>query len=534
VATTSVEVRSGELFAALSLALDLGTGEPLEHALRTCLIGLEIADRLGLGEDERRDVYHLSLLHSIGCTADSPEAAARYGDDIGLRYEAGALDAGRQPEVIKFLWRASGRNVRRFTAVLAAGPKAGANGLRAHCEVGERLAEMLSLGQSVQHALWFTFERFDGKGFPRGIGGDEIPYAARVVHVARDLHVLATRAGEAGRGGTGGAGRGATGGAGGPAAGDGARAAEAVIAARAGSAFDPAIAAVAPGVLQALPDGSVWDAVARAPEGGAPLRGEELDQACRAVAYVADLKSTHTLEHSTGVAELAEAAAWRLGLDEHEVAAIRRAALVHDLGRIGVSSAIWDRPGALAESEWERVRLHPYYTQRALARADGLGPIAGIAAGHHERLDCSGYPSGTAAAAQTAPARLLAAADAFHAMGESRAHRPALDPQRAADELERDARAGKLDPEAVGAVLAAAGQRKKAATRTWPAGLTDREVDVLRLIARGASNKVAAVELGLSPKTVGHHVQHVYSKIGVSTRAGAAVFAMQNDLLREP
>lgn len=506
--STGIEVRSGELFAALSLALDLGTGEPLEHALRTCLIGLELAERLSLPDDERRDVYHLSLLHSIGCTADSPEVAAVLGDDIRLRFEAAPADTGRRPEVVRFLWRASGRNVRRFTAGLAAGPKAAANGLRAHCEVGERLAGMLSLGEGVRDGLWYTFERFDGKGFPRGIGGEEIPLAARVVHVARDLHVHAVRSG--------------------------AKAAEAAVAERSGGAYDPSVAAAAPGALAALPSGSVWDAVAQAPEGGAPLVGEGLDRACRAAGYFADLKSMHTLEHSTGVAELAEAAGWRLGLGEDDAASLRRAALLHDLGRAGVSTGIWDRPGSLSDSEWERVRLHPYYTQRALSRADGLGPLVEIAAGHHERLDGSGYPSGAAAASLSMPARVLAAADVFHAMGETRAHRPALEPDAAAAELEDEVRAGRLDGEAVAAVLAAAGQRGTGARREWPAGLTEREVEVLRLIGRGASNRVAAEKMGISAKTVGHHVQHVYAKVGVSTRAGAAVFAMEHDLLREP
>jgi HD-GYP domain-containing protein (c-di-GMP phosphodiesterase class II) len=506
-ASAGVEVRSGELFAALSLALDLGTGEPFEHALRTCLIGLELADRLDLGAEERRDVYHLSLLHSIGCTADSPEAAARYGDDIGVRSQAAPVDMARKPQVAGFIWRATGKSPRRFSVVMAAGPKGAAKGLRAHCEVGERLAAMLSLPGSVQRALWFTFERYDGKGFPRGIGGEEIPLAARVMHVARDLHVLAVR--------------------------HGAPRAEASVAERSGGAYDPPIARAARGVLAALPDESVWDTVAHAPEGGAPLRADALERACLAAAYFADLKSTYTLEHSTGVAELAEAAAWRLGMATPEVSALRQAALLHDLGRVGVSSAIWDRAGKLTDSEWERVRLHPYFTQRALARADGLRTLVRVAAGHHERLDGSGYPSGADGGQLSMPARVLAAADSFHAMREERAHRPALDAPRAAAELERDAREGRLDTEAVDAVLAAAGHRSpRPPRRALPAGLTVREVEVLALIARGKTNRQAAQALGLSPKTVGHHVQHVYSKIGVSTRAGAAVFAMEHDLLR--
>src|SRR5204863_1284334 len=149
-ASAGVEVRSGELFAALSLALDLGTGEPFEHALRTCLIGLELADRLDLPADERRDVYHLSLLHSIGCTADSPEAAARYGDDIAVRSEAAPVDTARRPQVAGFIWRATGKSPRRFTVVMAAGPKGAAKGLRAHCEVGLRLAAMLPLPAPVR------------------------------------------------------------------------------------------------------------------------------------------------------------------------------------------------------------------------------------------------------------------------------------------------------------------------------------------------------------------------------------------------
>jgi HD-GYP domain-containing protein (c-di-GMP phosphodiesterase class II) len=509
-----VEVHRGELFAALSLALDLGTGQPLEHALRSCLLAVELADRAGLGDDERSAVYHLALLHSIGCTADSPEAAARYGDDITVRAEHAPIDGSSQRELMAFMWRASGpgeppwSRARRFAGALAGGAAAAREGLRAHCEVAERLASLLGLSEAVADGLWFVFERWDGKGFPRGIGGEEIPRAARVMHIARDLDVLAAGA-EAG-------------------------AAERVIRDRAGGAYDPALAEHADGLLASLPAGSAWEAVVSAPEAGAPLRGEALDRACAAVAYFADLKSVHTLEHSTGVAELAEAAAWRSDMGEVGAGLLRRAGLVHDLGRVAVSSAVWDKPGALTEPEWERVRLHPYFTGRALARAERMAPVASVAAAHHERLDGSGYPAGTTAPALGDPERLLAAADAFQSMIEPRAHRPAHPLDEAAAELEAEVERGRLDPAAVDAVLAAAGQRarRRRTRRSLPAGLTERELEVLRLIAHGHSNRQAAAELGVSPKTVGHHVQHVYSKIGVSTRAGAAVFAMEHDLLR--
>jgi HD-GYP domain-containing protein (c-di-GMP phosphodiesterase class II)/predicted DNA-binding protein (UPF0251 family) len=514
-APAEVEVNPGELFAALSLALDLGTGQPLEHALRSCLLTVELADRAGLDDAERADAYHLALLHSIGCTADSPETAARFGNDVRVRAAHAPIDGSSQRELMGFMWRATGPGdpvhlrARRFAQALAGGPSRAREGLRAHCEVGQRLARLLGLSDGVADALWFVFERWDGKGFPRGKKQDEIPRAARVMHVARDLDVLATSLGSA-------------------------EAAERVIQNRAGGAYDPALTRHAENLIATLPEGSAWEAVAAQPAGTVPLRGEALDSACAAVGYFADLKSVHTLEHSTGVADLAEAAAWRSGRGEPGASLLRRAGLLHDLGRAAISTAIWDKPGALTEPEWERVRLHPYYTSRALARAERLAPVANVASAHHERLDGSGYPSGTTAPALSQAARLLAAADAFQAMTEPRAHRQALAPEAAAAQLESDAKAGRLDAEAVAAVLSAAGQRSARPPRpTLPNGLTERELEVLRLIARGQSNRETAEQLGLSPKTVGHHVQHVYAKIGVSTRAGAAVFAMEHDLLRQ-
>ncbi|MEA2449003.1 MAG: hypothetical protein QOG63_935 [Thermoleophilaceae bacterium] len=497
-ATPEHAVYPGELFAGLSIALDLGTGHPVEHALRSCLLAVELAERAGCDDAERADVYHLALLHSIGCTADAPEAAARYGDDVRLRWESAKVDMANGGEVARFLWRASGRQPRRFAAVLPSARAAGRAGFTAHCEVGERLTAMLGLGDGLRAALWGAFERFDGKGFPRGVAGDEIPRAARILHVARDCELLGLD----------------------------------VLRQRSGSAYDPRLVALAGDDLPAvLPDGSAWQAVIDARPVAAPLRGEALDEGCRAIAYFADLKSTYTLEHSSGVAELAEAAGWRLGLDDVEL--LRRAALVHDLGRVAVSTGIWDKPGPLSDGEWERVRLHPYCTERALARAGGLLPVARVAALHHERLDGSGYPGHAGAGALDSAARVLAAADAYQAMTETRAHRPARAPGEAADALVAEARAGRLDGEAVDAVLAAAGQSGGRRAREWPAGLTDREVDVLRLVARGLSNREAAAQLGLSPKTVGHHVQHAYAKLGVSTRAAAALCAMQHGLLRD-
>jgi HD-GYP domain-containing protein (c-di-GMP phosphodiesterase class II) len=507
-------VRLGELLAALSLATDLGTDQPLEHALRTALLAVRLGEAAGVDPEELRDAWLLGVLHAIGCTADAPEAAAVYGDDRRARSAWSTVDGGRPGEVVRFLWertgegRAPGAHARAFAAAVAAGPRAPRRAFTAHCEVADRLAGRLGLGDAVRDGLWHVFERWDGRGFPRGIAGEALPRCARLLHVARDAAAVDRRLG--------------------------ADAAAAIARDRSGGAYEPALAAVAgrelPGLLAGLAREDVWDAALR--DGPVALvEGDALNAACAVAGDFADLKSACTPGHAAAVAELAEAAGWRLGLDAAAVAALRRAGHLQDVGRVAVSTAIWDRPAPLRRGEWERVRLHPYFTERAFARVTGLEPAVAIAAAHHERLDGSGYHRGAAARDLGPAARALAAAGAFQAMTEPRRHRPALGPDAAAAELAAAARAGRLDPVAVDAVLHAAGRRDAAPAATAPGGLTPREVQVLRRLARGATNRAIAAELGVSPKTVGHHVEHVYAKLGVSSRAAAALVAAESGLL---
>jgi len=226
------------------------------------------------------------------------------------------------------------------------------------------------------------------------------------------------------------------------------------------------------------------------------------------------------------------AAATRLGLPEDEVRTLRRAGLAHDFGRLGVSNAIWDKPRPLGLGEWERVRTHPYLTERMLRGSSALAPLAAIAVQHCERLDGSGYPRGLSGNAISRPARLLAAADVYQALREPRPHRPQRPADEAAAELRGEVRAGRLDAEAVDAVLGVAGHRVPR-RREGPAGLTVREVEVLRLLALGLSNREIAARLVISTKTVGNHVEHIYAKIDASNRATASLFAMQHGLLPE-
>jgi HD-GYP domain-containing protein (c-di-GMP phosphodiesterase class II) len=268
-----------------------------------------------------------------------------------------------------------------------------------------------------------------------------------------------------------------------------------------------------------------------AAEPGRPLclDGAALDRAIRSLGEYADMKSGYFRGHSAGVAALAAAAGRRLRLPEAEVIALGRAGHLHDIGRAGVLATIWDKPGPLSDAERERVRLHAYNTERILARAAGLGAAATLAGMDHERLDGSGYHRRLPPAGLAPAVRVLAAADVYRALIEPRPHRAAHSPERAVDELRAEAGAGRLDREAVEAVLGVAGHEVRRAER--PAGLSDREVEVLRLVARGLTNKEIAGALDISPRTAGHHVEHIFTKIGVTTRAAAGLYAMQNDLL---
>jgi HD-GYP domain-containing protein (c-di-GMP phosphodiesterase class II) len=230
------------------------------------------------------------------------------------------------------------------------------------------------------------------------------------------------------------------------------------------------------------------------------------------------------------VASLAAAAATLSGWPAEEVRVVRRAALLHDLGRLGVSNAILDLPGPLSSAQRERVRLHPYLTDRMLAGVRALDRSREIAARHHERLDGSGYPKGLTAASLTPADRLLAVADVYHALTEPRPHREPLDPQQAATLVRVEVAAGRLDADAAGAVLKAAGHRAPV-RRTFPGGLTAREAEILTLVARGHSNREIAARLVVAPKTVSNHVEHIYTKLGITSRAAATLYATRHGLV---
>lgn len=259
------------------------------------------------------------------------------------------------------------------------------------------------------------------------------------------------------------------------------------------------------------------------------LRDQAIDRALAAMGDFADLVSPYLVGHSAGVAELASAAAKRCNFTEEAVVQIRRAGSIHDVGRVAVATRVWQKPGPLSPDEWEQVRLHPYHSERVLSHSAFLAAHAVDATAHHERLDGSGYHRGMPASGISPAARLLAAADAYQAMTQARPHRAARTPSEAAYLLSEEARTGRLDGTSVAAVLDTAGHHVPAAPR--PAGLTERESQVVALLARGLQTKQVGRALGISTKTADRHVQNAYAKIGVSTRAAAALFAMQHGLV---
>jgi len=501
-----------ELMAALSLATDIGMGAPMEEGLAVCVLAVRFGEDLGLDEAELARIHDAALLRHIGCTAETAEFSSYLGDEIVARAKGGVrVDWGRPTEALGYmLGQIVGSNPPlRAAAMIARLPRA-ASALRAGalavCEVADMLAQRFGIDDETRRVAVSVYERWDGKGFPGTLSRDEIPLPARIIQLAETAWVF----GSAG----------------------GTDAAVSVLRKRSGTAFDPDLVErfcrSAPALLGSVEAHSRWElAAGRVPR--RELVGVALDSALRAIGEFADLKSPHTVGHSAGVAELAAAAGAQLGLSEDDCAELRRAAYVHDVGRVGVSSVVWEKPGPLTHGEREQVRLHPYYTERVLARPERLGRVGALASAHHERLDSSGYHRGAPASLLGPAARALAAADAYRAMSEPRPHRPPLSQQQAAAELRAEVHAGRLDPDAVEAVLAAAGATARR-RRTQIAGLTEREVEVLRLVARGLSIRQIAERLVIAPKTADAHIQHIYAKIGVSSRAAATVFAMQHDL----
>jgi len=513
-AETTPPLRMAEFLVGLSLVSDLGMGLEPGDAARACLLATRLADRLGL--PDAGEAYYTTLLQHCGCTAFSHEAASMLGgDDVAAKYAAVRTDYGDPRDVVStyLLGLVPGTGpITRLRAMGSAVVNSGRikNGYtRANCEVAAAIARRSGLSEGVERGLAEIFEQWDGAGLPQGLAGDGISPAARCAQLAGTA-ALFDRLG-------------------------GPDAAAHAVRRRAGRFLDPDLSA---GYLRHARE--LHDELAAADPLRAAVEAEPrphvrvtesgLDAVCRAFGDAVDLKGVFLHGHTAQVAALAEAAGRALGLPEADAVALRRAGHLQDLGRTAVPTGIWERPGPLTSTDWEQVRLHAYHTERILTRCPPLAPLAALAGAHHERLDGSGYHRASGAAAIPMPARVLAAADTFAALREPRPHRPAMPEDAAAALLREEVAQRRLDPDAVGAVLTAAGRPAPARTDR-PDGLTERQVEVLRLLAAGLSNPEIAARLVVSRRTAEHHVQDIYARIGVSSRAAAALYAMEHGLL---
>jgi len=497
-------VRIAELVATLSYAADLWLGQPMDHCMRQTVIALRLADLVGVDDSDREAVYYVGLVMNAYCHADAAEQARLVGDDIAFKRDGfEVLGMNTAQAIAFFLGRlgshgATTERARRIAAFPVSGWSAVVSFLTTHSTLGRQFVEQIGLGPAVAVAVGQAYEQWDGKGQPHQLRGTEICVPARLVQLAGPLEVFSRRRGVDG----------------------------AITMARRNRAkqFDPSVVDLfcdhAGGVLGGVEEAATWDRILAAePPPVRRVDGTDLDDALVAMADLVDLKSPYLAGHSRGVANLAAAAGEVAGFGPEAVTTLWRAGLVHDLGRIGVSNAIWDKAGPLNEVESERVRLHPYLTDRMLARVAALDASREIASRHHERLDGSGYPRGLTASSLTSSDRLLAAADTYHAMTEPRPHRPSFAGSEASLRLQQEARAGRLGGAAVNAVLAAAGHRAPV-SRAWPAGLTAREVEVLGLLARGQPNKQIATETETAERTVKAHRAHIMQKMEADSLAG--------------
>jgi len=502
-------VRLAELLCPLAAASDAGAALPPETAQRTSLVAVGLGRALGFAPASQSDLFYAGLVRHLGCSATAHEETRLMGDEQELRASLTPVDAASPMQMLEGASRgfAKGRSrwqrARTVAGFLARAPVAVPRIFAARCEVSALLGRRLGLTDAAVRALDEVYERFDGKGQPHRRRGESLSPLSGVLAVAEWMAMYLPLPG-------------------------GEEVAFDTLKRRAGGQFDPRVVRMLGGAREEIlgparriaPLSALLEAEPR------PLRMvDDLRAVAEVLADFADLKSTYTLGHSRRVAALARTAAQAMGLPAAEAEAVEIAGLLHDVGRVSVSNAIWDKRGPLDGGEWDKVHAHPQFTERVLRASAPFAGIAGLAASDHERMDGAGYPRGSA---PSGGARILAAADLVQALAEPRPHRSAHAPDRAAAIAVEEAAAGRLDRAAVNAVLEAAGQTKVRASA--PRGLTDRELEVLRLMARGHVDKEIAAKLGISHRTVHNHNQNIFGKLGVSTRGAAALFAIEQGL----
>ena len=433
-----MDIRLSEIVAALSHALDVTEGQPMGHAERSCLIGLRLADATDLGPERRSSLFYALLLKDAGCSTTSATTAEVFGsDELHVKREGRLIDPTRPAQSLRYLSRtiAPGAPLRTRARHLRALVAMGVDGARQlgamRCERGANIARAIDLDEDAARAIHELDEHWDGHGYPASLAGEAISPLARIICLAQAMEVFWQQGGAA--------------------------AACAVARERRGTWFDPA---VVDAVADFEHDRAFWaslhepdvnalepaDRVQRADDA-------RLDRVAEAFATIVDAKSPFTASHSAGVALIAEAVATTMGVDAGTCRLLRRAGLLHDVGKLGVSNRILDKPGKLDDEEWAAMRRHPELSRVILASVPALADVARLAGTHHERLDGSGYPDGLAAAELDLADRILQVADVAEALSAERPYRAALGVDEVLSIMARDA-GPKLDAGAFAALAA--------------------------------------------------------------------------------
>jgi HD-GYP domain-containing protein (c-di-GMP phosphodiesterase class II) len=508
------------LLCALSFATGLGLSERMEHGLNSAYLGLRLADVLNLPNEEREAIFYGALLKDVGCTACSAGFSAFFPDDeLVPRSDFMLVDPTRLNDIIAWL----SRNVPvdshlpiRISRLLSFLGQCGPvvkEVMRGHCEIAELFARRLGFPDYVQRTLRFQWERWDGKGLAYGLAGTTVPMAARILHSALTLELAY--------------------GFGGPAA------ARALAREQRGARFDPE---VVDAFLTLEKQADFWqtleheaaEAVSLAmqpPTSADRVMADQMEVVCEALADFVDIKSHGSWNHSRIVADVAVDMGSYLGLGGSEQTRLRCAALVHDLGNVAIPLRILEKGDRRSASEWEYYRLHSYYTQRVLERVEPLQELAQAAAATHEWINGQGYHRQLIGEQIPLNGRILAVADTYAQLTQQQGDQ--VEPTDALREM-RPLVGTQFDRScynALTASLTSAHRVKRTAPERRQLGdLTEREAEVLRLLAQGQSNPQIAKALVITRKTVEHHLEHIYNKIGVTCRTSAVVYAVQHGI----
>ncbi|TWI66564.1 HD domain-containing protein [Pseudoduganella lurida] len=403
-----------ELMSAFSYALDLTEGQPEGHCMRACWIGVHVGREAGLGMDELRELYYTILLKDAGCSSNAARIAELYrSDDRQFKHDYKTVGDGL-PEVLSFVFAHAGAKaplagrVRSIMQVIAGGERVASELIGTRCQRGADIARLLRFPESVAEGIYGLDEHYNGKGRPHRVRGEDIPLYSRIALLAQVVDVFHTAGGR--------------------------EAAVAEVARRSGRWFDPRLVEA---FMAVAGDGGLWDGLASPAleravadlvqaERELPVDDDYLDDIAAAFGQVVDAKSPFTSGHSARVAQYTDLIAQHLGLPDERRRLLRRAALLHDVGKLGVSNSVLDKPAALDRDEWAAVQMHAVYSERILARVGAFAELATIAGGHHERLDGGGYPRGLTAPQIPLETRIITTADIFDAITAERPYRGAI------------------------------------------------------------------------------------------------------------